>query len=190
MGPIFDYLKKNTTLKDAEIESVTSKFFYEELNVGDFYIEAGKAVSKVGFIMKGVLKALDYDEDGSPIIHYFLQKNQFFSEADGLFKKELAKLSIQAAVPCMILSITIVDLEKLLKENSRIRLTFHEISQMELIDMFYAEEISRKGNAKYKYQHFLKKYPNLTGRIKDKEIASYLGISPYTLSHVKKEGFV
>ena len=42
-------------------------------------------------------------------------------------------------------------------------------------------------SAKTRYQEFVKLYPNLLQRVPQRTIASYLGITPESLSRVRKE---
>lgn len=181
------FLRKRTELNDSEIEVVCNGFNIEELKRGDILIKANSPLIKIAFIVEGVLKAVDCDPDGSPVIHYFIAENHWISEPDGLYRSQVAKLTIQAATPCTLLTISIANLEQMLKDNSNINLEFHKFSELELIELFYAKELTRKATVKEKYLAFIDRYSSLQGRVRANDIACYLGISKYSLSRIKKE---
>ncbi|MDA3930018.1 MAG: Crp/Fnr family transcriptional regulator [Prolixibacteraceae bacterium] len=181
------YLKENTELVTNEIDLVCAAFTLLKLKQDKRIIEAQNRVNLIGFIVEGILKAVEGIKNGNNHIHYFIEENHFFSEANGLFKNLPAKLSIEAATPCVILTITLEELDKLKAKIPSLEAIINTTRENELVDIIEAQEMQHQGKSFERFAAFIEHYPSIHSRIKDKDIASYLGLSKFTLSRIKKK---
>ena len=180
------YLIDHTELKQDDIELICSTFKLYTFKQDEVVIEINSRVTMIGFILDGILRAVEHKPSGERTIHYFITENHFFSEANGLFRNKPAKLAIEAATPATILCSSIEELYAMRKNMDGLEQALNENKERELVDIIEAQEILHKGKSLERYMAFIKQNRGLANRLKDKDIASYLGISKYTLSHVKK----
>lgn len=180
------YLLDNTELKPDGVDIICDTFRPETFKPDEAIIPVDSKVTLIGFIIEGILRAVEHKQSGDRTIHYFLHENHFFSEANGMFRNKPAKLAIEAATPCTILCSTIEEIYALRDRIDGLEQALNENKERELVDIIEAQEILHKGKSHERYLAFIKTQPNITSRIKDKDIAAYLGISKYTLSHIKR----
>lgn len=181
-----DYLVNYTALLPADVDKICATFVPKKFKADEDVIAVNSKVTLIGFIVEGILRAVEHKPSGERVIHYFLPEFHFFSEANGLFRNKPAKLAIEAATPATILCSTIEELYTMRHAIQGMEQTLNENKERELVDIIEAQEILHKGKSEDRYLAFLEQNPGLVNRLKDKDIASYLGISKYTLSHVKK----
>jgi len=180
------HLIQNTKLKPDDIDIICDTFVAKTFKADEAIIDVDSRVTLIGFNVEGVLRAVEHKPSGDRTIHYFLQENHFFSEADGLFKNKPARLAIEAATPCIVLCSSIEVIYSLAQTIEGIAQALSERIGRELVDIIEAQEILHKGKSHERYVEFIKQNAGIANRIKDKDIAAYLGISKYTFSRIKK----
>lgn len=174
---------------DAELaEAIVKKLlpFMRKMHLdkGDVLLHLGDAPNKLVFINTGLLRKMYFDHDDSYKTHLFWTENSFFSE--GVMLGEMpSDYIIDALEDTEITYIYLDDLEKIIYENSGFMRVYIKFSESELIN-FITESLRFNVNANERYRNFLEKYPSLDGRISQQDIANYLGISPVSLSRLKR----
>lgn len=188
MGQLLrQFFVDNTVFTSEEIDYICSQFQTASLKIDEVIIRSGQLVNEVGFIEKGVLRAVEITPTGNQLINYFIQEGHFFSEADGLFKSLPAKLTIEAATSCEISSITVQQIEKLKYEIKGFEGIVNTRREQELVEIIDSQKLFHSANSQERYTEFIRRYPLIANQIRDKDIAAYLGISKYTLSHLKSK---
>lgn len=181
-----NYLIRNTALKLDDVNTICQTFIPKTFKPDEAIIPENTRVTLIGFIVEGILRAVENKPSGEQVIHYFLTENHFFSETNGLFRNKPSKLAIQSATHSIILCSTIEEIYSLRQNIDGLEQALNENKERELVDIIEAQEINRNGKSFERYTTFIKQNPGLANRLKDKDIAAYLGISKYTLSHIKK----
>ncbi len=78
------------------------------------------------------------------------------------------------------------DIRKLIKENTEFKDIWIYLLEQALRYKIYRENGFLVENAAERYIHFKKLYPNLSKKVPQKHIATYLGIAPESLSRIRK----
>lgn len=180
------HLISHTALKPDDVDIICRTFVPRTFKPDEAVIPINSRVTLIGFIVEGILRATELKPSGERTIHYFLSEHHFFSEANGLFKNKPAKLAIESATSSTILCSTIEELYSLRNQIEGLEQALNENKERELVEIIEAQEILHKGKSHERYSEFIKQNPGLANRLKDKDIAAYLGISKYTLSHIKR----
>lgn len=154
---------------------------------GTVLIRAGQKSSSAYYVEKGCLRSYLIDSRGKEHIYQFAPEDWIISDLEFFKNNGLATLTIEAIEDSEVrvintdalYSISSMDTEVvqtvLLKFQNRIYSLQNRVLQLL---SFTAEE---------RYQQFMKTYPDLYKRIPLKMIASYLGLTPESLSRVRKE---
>jgi len=172
---------------EPEVEFICNEFRLIELQPNEVFINMGTSTEIVGFLADGVVRKVEYGLNGDSIVHYFFQENQFFSEANSYYQNLPAKFSMEAATCCTILYISFEKLDFLAKAIPNVDIFRTKVSEQTLFEITQAQEISKRGNAKERYEEFRNNYPTLANRLTVKDIASFLGTTPNYLSSIRKE---
>ena len=137
----------------------------------------GDISSRVYLVESGLLRSYTIDEKGKE--HIFMFGPEHWLVADSCEPNTPCQLFIDAIEDTII---NIALKEDLLKEGPDLNVLLRRLNTMQnRIIMLMSS------NAKERYEHFIKTYPNIIQRVPLKMVASYLGITPEALSRVRHE---
>jgi CRP-like cAMP-binding protein len=147
-------------------------------------LEEGKVAEKLYLIRKGCLRLFFYN-DGKDITFQFFFEGDFVASFDSLYKRTPSLFYLESIEPTELTAIKRDDFYKLINNDLSLRQLYEE----KLIDRFHAYQqlfLSRiKNTPQQRYEELLKEYPNIIQRVPQHYIASYLGITPVSLSRIR-----
>lgn len=179
------YLKERAGITDGQFQQLSSVLGSMQIEKGHLLLRAGEICEHVFFVEKGLLRAFTIDDLGKEHIIQFASEGWYISERNSLYFNEPSIFFIDAVESTQVVAMGrdfsyvaskispsfIAFLEKLL--NNHIRHL-----QKRLVMMLSA-------TAEERYRYFLDQYSDLTKRVPQWMIASYLGITPESLSRVR-----
>lgn len=147
-------------------------------------LEEGKVADKLYLIRKGCLRLFFYN-DGKDITFQFFFEGDFVASFDSLYKRTPSLFYLESIEPAEVAAIKRNDFYAIIKDDPRWRQAYEE----KLIDRFHTYQqlfLSRiKNTPQQRYEELLKEYPNIIQRVPQHYIASYLGITPVSLSRIR-----
>lgn len=181
------HISKYISLTHDEFASFASLLKSTSLKKGEFLIQAGDICKHESFVTSGCLKSYYEDENGLEHILDFSIEGWWADDLFSFFTQTPSRSSIKAIEDTNVLQINKQDLEnvyqKIPKFERFFRLLFQRayIAQREQINLILSTP------AQERYLLFLKKKPYAEKRFSQKDIASYLGITPQFLSSLRKK---
>ena len=181
------HVSKIISLTPDEFDSFASLLRPAFRKKGEFLIHAGDICKYESFVTRGCLKSYYEDENGFEHILDFSIEGWWANDLFSFFTETPAQSSIRAIEDTDVLQINKQDLEyvyqKVPKFERFFRLLFQRayIAQREQINLILSTP------AQERYLQFIKKKPYAEKRFSQKDIASYLGITPQFLSVLKKK---
>lgn len=165
------------------------KFFKRKkvirLKKDEFFLMAGEVPECLGYNVSGLLRLYYIDESGKEINKHFCLENTVAVAYGPFLRRERSEIYIQALEDTKLLIIDYKTYNDLL--NSHICWQKLARKMAELI--FILGQKRESGllliDAQERYLQFLKDYPDLTGRVSQYHIASFLGITPESLSRIR-----
>ncbi len=187
MNELLDYFK-NTISISPEIESKLSEIIKEKNLVKGEQILTENAIKKEHiFVVSGCLRSFFKTEDGKEHTLQFAIKNWWISDYITLYTDNKAVVSIESLTHSKVLII----------DNSNVEKFYQEFPQFEIIQRKnFEKRISALQKrilnllaltAAEKYNQFIEDYTEFEKIIPNYQIASYLGITPQSLSRIRKE---
>lgn len=176
------------TLSEGAMDDMTRLLRPRSYLKGEYFLQEGQMAKNVGFVVKGLFSQYYTSPDGDVVIKRFFPESFFVGSLPAMLTHAPSMFAIRALEPTETLEYNFYDF-KSLTEKHRDLAAFY-IRYMELHWVIEKEplEISfRYDSAKTRYINFLKEYPDLEPRLKQHEIASYLGITPTQLSRIRAE---
>lgn len=180
-----DYLQNHISLNKKEVD-----FIYQTLNIiqikrGDFILKEQQISKAFYFNLKGCVR-LFYMVDGMEKTAFFYTQHQFISSYKSFVKQLPAEHNLQAIKDTQLVVISHENAYKLLAFSPKFEVLSRIMMEEEL--MIYQDIIASfiTQNPEQRYLHFLKNYPQLVQNVAQHYIASYLGVSPESLSRIKK----
>ena len=157
-------------VKELEALSISSK---------TVLLEEGKVADKIYLIRKGCLRLFFYNE-GKDITFQFFFEGDFVASFDSLYKGTPSRIE-----PSEVLFIKKGDFYRKIESNPSLRMLYEEkiIERFSFYQHLFLSRI--KNTPQQRYEELLKEYPNIIQRVPQHYIASYLGITPVSLSRIR-----
>lgn len=152
-----------------------------------FFIRQGDRPERIAYVVHGVFRSYINTEDGNDITKYFyLEKSILFSYA-AYIQKTGSSSSIQALEDSEILTANMANLEKALDSDPALANLFK--AKLDEVMIMKDRQVSsfKLLNSTDRYRQFLVDYPGLENRVKQYHLASYLGITPVSLSRIRRK---
>ncbi|REC62624.1 Crp/Fnr family transcriptional regulator [Chryseobacterium pennae] len=186
MEELFSYIKKFGLL-NAQDEFLIGEGIQETLvKKGEIFVEAGKVSQKIAFVKQGVFRSLYYNKEGDDFTRYFIYEGRFIGDFQGFTDQLPAHEYIEAITDAVLL---VIDLNhfKILEEKITIwPVLFARIHGFVAENKLKVASIMLNQDAKSRYIHFLTHYPGLANRVPQSMLASYLGVTPSSLSRIRR----
>jgi CRP-like cAMP-binding protein len=180
------YFERSFPITDEQFEFIKTLFVQKKVNKGEFLLREGEITRYSIFVAAGCLRTYTIDDKGKEHILQFSPENWWTGD-----------MSFTSDVPSQCFIEALEDSEVLLTDLSSIKRLVEYIPKAAA---FYQAALQKSAAAKNKrivssmsataeerYDDFLKTYPSLIQRVPQHMIASYLGVSPETLSRIRKK---
>jgi len=155
------------------------------LKKGELLLELGEVESQISLLMDGILRGFQLDSNGRDITDCFVWRcGEAVMGSSRLGRP--AQISIEAMTDCQLFQIPAADVERLLREMPALQ----ELYVRYLVDALERHwEVKRimYQPADQRYIWFLERYPGLISLVSNKHVASFLGMTPVTLSRVRRK---
>jgi CRP-like cAMP-binding protein len=156
------------------------------LKKGALIFRKGDRCDKEVFLEEGIVRGFLIDEDGNEKSTAFFQQGEFVSMLALRTQNGLSLYNYEALTPVKLLLFDSKLLKRSLSESKKRIALGKEIKERESRRLLDRDDCLLQVKAADKYRKFVGYYPSLESRISQRYIASYLGITPVSLSRVKK----
>lgn len=180
------YLTSNADLDSEMISQLVSNCSLRHFKKGEFLLREGERCKHSFFVEKGLLRQFTIDNKGKEHIIQFAPENWFAVDRESAFFDNPSIYFIQAIEDCDVFLIDEDFLLNLAENNSSFlhfnnRLLHNHIRHLQrrITQLLSAE-------AQERYLEFIKIYPDVLLRVPQTMVASYLGITPESLSRIRK----
>ncbi len=150
-----------------------------------FFFRQGENVFEIGYVQKGLLYNFYTDEDGNELVKYFISSGKLVAAYSSLILSRPAIASCKALEDTTIITIQYEDLLNLYKRHA----CWERMGRLGAEEQFVEKEIREyqflANTASERYNFFVRENPDLINRIPQYLIASFLGISPVSLSRLR-----
>lgn len=153
---------------------------------GETLSEAGAVCREVFFIEQGVLRLVARPRRGREITHVFRREGQLCTVLASFEQQVPTPLFIQAACPTRVLALDKFRLDELRQQLPPLADLFTQLIQQELLDKLHTQRAYLGLAAQARYQLLLHLQPEVAARVPQHMLASYLGITPQSLSRLRK----
>jgi CRP-like cAMP-binding protein len=187
LNTFLEQVKAISPIPNEELEKLKLISKVTHIKKGDYFLRQGDNSSHIAFVVNGLFRISYLTEDGKEFTKGFLPENDFLVAYSALIEKRESYFSIEALENSTIVVIDYFKWKELFKEE----ISWNKFLIVILEQAFCKKERREREfllfDAKTRYESFLNTYPKLSHRIKQHILASYLGISPVTLSNLRKE---
>lgn len=146
----------------------------------------GDPLTEIAFLIDGMFRFYTIGIDGKEHTECFCDLHGFAITPMANFDMVLP-INIQALEDSTVLTIPRKVIEEVLQENVEIMRTYIKLLQVSVAMHWETKVVLYQYDAEQRYAWFLKRYSGLIDRIPHRYIASFLNITPVTLSRLRKK---
>lgn len=182
-----NYLLTKSGVTEKQYDQLESVLNFREYKKGTVLLREGEVCNSAFFVEKGLLRSFSINHSGKEHIIQFAPENWFMSDRGSNYFNEPSDFFIDAVEDSEVVLIdpqffTLAsDLSPQFRQYNDLLLHNHIRHLQKRVNLLLS------ASAEKRYLHFIDLYPDLTLRVPQWMIASYLGITPESLSRVRKE---
>jgi len=176
-----------TDFKEGELEFIIPKFKPRTFEKNDYLIQEGKTENQYWFLESGFARSFVNDTNGNDITTNFYGPGDIVIEWSSFFLRKPTRENIQALNQCACWQLDFETFQQLFNSIE----PFREQGRRRLVSSYFAlknQSVSLIADAaKERYLQLLKEKPHIVQNVSLQHIATFLGITKYSLSRIRKE---
>lgn len=188
---MYDLILKNIArfiqLTPEETDRFTSVLKPRTLRKRQYLVQAGDVFRYECFVNKGSLRTYHVDNNGQEHIVMFAFEDWWTGDMYSFLSGQPALYNVDALEDVELLLIEKSQLEQLYIDIPKFDRFFRILLQNAYISMQRRISDNMSLTAEERYLDFLNRYPHFEQRLSQKQIASYLGITPESLSRIRRQ---
>ena len=181
------YFNKWSDLSEEDESIIISAFEPVTIKKRKDLLVSGQVCNYLYFITKGCLRSFYIDSKGIEHIYQIRMDNNWISDLASFSSQSPSKYNIEALEDSHLLRISNERMEKLLQEIPRLERYFRILFQKAYINALNRLSATMWETAMDRYNDMLKEHPEVFQRVPLIYIASYLGITPESLSRIRRQ---
>jgi CRP-like cAMP-binding protein len=183
--PLISYLKYFTELDSSEEEELRQAFNPQSFSKGEFVTEYGKVNNYLAFVSSGYCRVYVIDMEGNEVTIHMAGNRDFVGAISSFLTRSPSDEYVQAVTDVQLLTVSNSDLYQLYERSHR----WERLGRMIMEGLFLRKQrrvISFiQQTAEERYKLMLQTKPDMLLHVPMHYIASFLGMSPETLSRVR-----
>lgn len=189
--PMFEkfktYLMEKAGVSPEEFRKLYAGLKATTVPKGEFLLKEGDVCQQAFFVEAGLLRAFNIDETGKEHLIQFAPENWFISDRSSMYFNTPSDLYIEAIEETQVVFLDPGFTERAAQISPSFRQYNEKLLQNHILHLQKRVNLLLGATAEKRYLDFVHLYPDLLLRVPQWMIASYLGITPESLSRVRKE---
>lgn len=176
--------RKYSTMTHDELDTLESILVPMKFAKGGMILKEGEICRNIYYIEHGLVRQFYFKNDKEVTEHLGVDHTIFMC-IESLFKEEPTHLQVQAIEPTLLYALPKARLEEVALHNVNIQILYRKILEESLIISQVHADLLRFESAQSRYKRMCKMSPQVVLRAPLVYIASYLQMTPETLSRVR-----
>ncbi len=187
MKQLLSALRTIGDLPQSEAERFVALARRNEIAKGEYFIQEGRETNRLGYVERGLFQNLCLTEKGVACTFGFSAENDFLYECQAMRTFAAAHYSIQAIENSVVWTVDYRAWVAPFRDSVWWNKLLLDLTTLESAEKSEREIRLMSLTGRERYTHFRERYSHLEHRIKQHMIAAYLGISPVSLSRIRRE---
>ncbi|PCI10375.1 MAG: CarD family transcriptional regulator [Flavobacteriaceae bacterium] len=187
MKNIRDYIETITKVNDEDWNLFSSKLHKKRFPKKSILTKIGEVENYISFIEEGVVRLVIPKNDEDEMTFGFSFQNEFISAYDSFLTQTPSIYQVETLTETRLLSISYSDLQKVYEQTQIGNLIGRLVSEGLYLLKSKRTYSLLVDTAEQRYLNLFTERPNLIKEIPLKYIASYIGVTPQSLSRIRKQ---
>ena len=185
---LFEYIETRSGLRLSEEEQtvIEAKFHPKRLRRKQYFLQEGDICKQIAFVVKGAARMYSIDDKGHEHIVRFALETWWLGDHESFNLLTPSRFHIEMLEDTDLLVITTVNAHELRDQVKGFDLTIKAMDKQLAIATQKRIHAAISMTAEERYEELVKTYPQFLQRFPQNMVASYLGVSPETLSRMRK----
>jgi CRP-like cAMP-binding protein len=180
-------IRSRIDVSDEGVDVLKKKLIPKKARKRQFLQNAGDICQYMIFVEHGLLRSFSDDKNGSEHTMQFAAEGWWISDMASFFSRENSKYNIEALEASELLLMSKQVMDELMDAVPQVQRYFLDLMQNHIIALQRRINVVQSMSAEETYLKLMEVNPDLINRASQQHIASYLGITPETLSRVRKQ---
>ena len=186
IGKIKYYLGLFRDIRPSDMVLILRSAKTVRLMPGDIYIREGELSTKVAYIHSGMMRAYHLNQSGEERTLMLRWEDQIIASHENIIFGRASRFAYEAVEETTLLEADYAAIEEILDNNPKFEKMRHHftltmlagaLARMESFILFTPEE---------RYLELIREKPDLLQRVPGKHLATLLGITPVSLSRIRR----
>ncbi len=183
----FQALKEKVDFTEEDFSVIKKQLTPKKLRKKQYFLQEGDVCKFIAFVEKGLLRSYSIDEKGTERILQFALEGWLISDLFSFLTAEPSSYNIDAVENSELVLVSKKAHEDLLNALPkyetwiRLQITSAYIALQKRITSVISLSLEER------YENFTSIYPQIVQRVPQHMIAAYMGLTPETLSRVRKK---
>jgi CRP-like cAMP-binding protein len=180
-------IQSKITITASEVEAVKKYLIPKKLRKRQYLLNAGDTCQYLAFVEKGLLRSFSTDDKGHEHVMQFAMEGWWISDMASFLSGDEAIHNIEALEDAELLLISKQSMDEMTEQIPRLERYFRLLMQNSIVALQRRIRVVQTYSAEEVYLKLMEVQPELVNRAPQQHIASYLGITPETLSRIRKQ---
>ena len=176
--------RRYSTMTHEELDVLEGILVPMRFQKGEIILREGDICENIYWVAKGLVRQFYYKND-KELTEYMATEDNIVMSIESLFKEQPSSQQIVALEPTVLFALPKKELEHEAVRNVNIQMLYRKILEESLIISQVHADMLRFESAQERYAKLVKRSPQLVLRAPLVYIASYLQMTPETLSRVR-----
>lgn len=157
-----------------------------QLKAGEIFLEQGSRKSNIYFVKEGLIRSYLVNKKGEEITNRIRYENQVMSCYEIDLLNEPSRFNLQALEPTELIVMDVTTMQQIVHGNPKLEPGLRFFMNSSLVQALTVVDDFMLLSPEQRYLKFVKEHPELLNRVPNKYIANVLGITPVSLSRIRK----
>jgi CRP-like cAMP-binding protein len=180
-------LSRHVSLTGEEVQTITSCFRHRKFRKRQYILQQGDVSRNETYIVSGLTRTYEVDDKGQEHVVQFGPEDWWVGDMYSYLTDTPSQFNIDCMEDTEVLQISKANQEMLYREVPKLERHFRIMIQNAYVSSLKRISSNLSKSAAERYDEFLTRYPCIGQRVPNHQIASYLGITPQSLSRVRRK---